>query len=65
MLSNTKRLKVPPRERKADKLLDRSKWDMKYRSVVTEYCLGCGRETKAKHSTSAKLTCWRRQFCKP
>eukprot|EP00972_Heterocapsa_arctica_P115004 16445561-Heterocapsa_arctica.AAC.1 len=30
-----------------------------------EYCLGCGRETKAKHSTSATLIFWRRQYCKP
>eukprot|EP00972_Heterocapsa_arctica_P013733 2025741-Heterocapsa_arctica.AAC.1 len=30
-----------------------------------EYCLGCGTETKAQHSTSAKRICWRRQYCKP
>eukprot|EP00972_Heterocapsa_arctica_P076209 11243878-Heterocapsa_arctica.AAC.1 len=30
-----------------------------------EYCLGCVRETKAKHSTSATIICWRRQYCKP
>eukprot|EP00972_Heterocapsa_arctica_P010958 1606221-Heterocapsa_arctica.AAC.1 len=30
-----------------------------------EYCLGCGGETKAKHSTSAKLIFWKRQYCKP
>eukprot|EP00972_Heterocapsa_arctica_P037926 5582226-Heterocapsa_arctica.AAC.1 len=30
-----------------------------------EYCLGCGRNTKAKHSTSAKRVFWRRGFCKP
>eukprot|EP00972_Heterocapsa_arctica_P057181 8437569-Heterocapsa_arctica.AAC.1 len=30
-----------------------------------EYCLGCGRETKAKHTTSAKNIFWIRQFCKP
>eukprot|EP00972_Heterocapsa_arctica_P082314 12130235-Heterocapsa_arctica.AAC.1 len=27
-----------------------------------EYCLGCGRTTKAKHSTSAKRVFWRRQY---
>eukprot|EP00972_Heterocapsa_arctica_P007677 1118590-Heterocapsa_arctica.AAC.1 len=26
-----------------------------------EYCLGCGRTTKAKHCTSAKKVFWRRQ----
>eukprot|EP00972_Heterocapsa_arctica_P042228 6225703-Heterocapsa_arctica.AAC.1 len=30
-----------------------------------EYCIGCGRNTKAKHSTSAKRVVWRRQYCKP
>eukprot|EP00972_Heterocapsa_arctica_P101664 14980414-Heterocapsa_arctica.AAC.1 len=30
-----------------------------------EYCLGCGRTTKAKHSTSANIVFWRRQHCKP
>eukprot|EP00972_Heterocapsa_arctica_P086362 12728890-Heterocapsa_arctica.AAC.1 len=30
-----------------------------------EYCLGCGRNTKAKHSLSAKRICWRREYCKP
>eukprot|EP00972_Heterocapsa_arctica_P045462 6710637-Heterocapsa_arctica.AAC.1 len=30
-----------------------------------EYCLECGRTTKAKHSTSAKRVFWRRQYCKP
>eukprot|EP00972_Heterocapsa_arctica_P026565 3911508-Heterocapsa_arctica.AAC.1 len=30
-----------------------------------EYCLGCGRETKAKHSTSAKLCFGRREYSKP
>eukprot|EP00972_Heterocapsa_arctica_P088290 13020421-Heterocapsa_arctica.AAC.1 len=30
-----------------------------------EYCLGCGRTTKAKHSTSAKIVFWRREYCKP
>eukprot|EP00972_Heterocapsa_arctica_P028606 4208467-Heterocapsa_arctica.AAC.1 len=30
-----------------------------------EYCLGCGIETKAKHSTSANHIFWRRQYCKP
>eukprot|EP00972_Heterocapsa_arctica_P032692 4815803-Heterocapsa_arctica.AAC.1 len=30
-----------------------------------EFCLGCGRETKAKHSTSAQIRFWRRQCCKP
>eukprot|EP00972_Heterocapsa_arctica_P085730 12632585-Heterocapsa_arctica.AAC.1 len=29
------------------------------------YCLGCGRNTKAKHSISAKRIFWRREFCKP
>eukprot|EP00972_Heterocapsa_arctica_P056061 8269326-Heterocapsa_arctica.AAC.1 len=30
-----------------------------------EYCLDCGRETKAKHNASAKIIFWRRQYCKP
>eukprot|EP00972_Heterocapsa_arctica_P013236 1944877-Heterocapsa_arctica.AAC.1 len=30
-----------------------------------EYCLGRGRETKAKHSTSENINFWRRQYCKP
>eukprot|EP00972_Heterocapsa_arctica_P084638 12466599-Heterocapsa_arctica.AAC.2 len=30
-----------------------------------EYCLGCGRTTKAKHSILANRVCWRRQYCKP
>eukprot|EP00972_Heterocapsa_arctica_P099962 14741298-Heterocapsa_arctica.AAC.1 len=30
-----------------------------------EYCLGCGRETQAKHIASAKRIFWRRQYCKP
>eukprot|EP00972_Heterocapsa_arctica_P073293 10823578-Heterocapsa_arctica.AAC.1 len=30
-----------------------------------EYCLGCGRTTKAKRTTSANIFCWRRQLCKP
>eukprot|EP00972_Heterocapsa_arctica_P000801 112777-Heterocapsa_arctica.AAC.1 len=30
-----------------------------------EYCLGCGCTTKAKHSTSANIVFWRRQYCKP
>eukprot|EP00972_Heterocapsa_arctica_P019610 2893753-Heterocapsa_arctica.AAC.1 len=30
-----------------------------------KYCLGRGRETKAKHSTSTKRKCRRRQYCKP
>eukprot|EP00972_Heterocapsa_arctica_P095840 14140056-Heterocapsa_arctica.AAC.1 len=30
-----------------------------------EYCLECGRNTKAKHSTSAKIVFWRREYCKP
>eukprot|EP00972_Heterocapsa_arctica_P069139 10216851-Heterocapsa_arctica.AAC.1 len=30
-----------------------------------EYCLGCGRTTKAKHSTSANIVFCRRQYCKP
>eukprot|EP00972_Heterocapsa_arctica_P018723 2770000-Heterocapsa_arctica.AAC.1 len=30
-----------------------------------EYCLGCGRNAKAKHSPSAKLVVWRREYCKP
>eukprot|EP00972_Heterocapsa_arctica_P003816 568604-Heterocapsa_arctica.AAC.1 len=30
-----------------------------------EYCLGCGRTTKAKHSASAKSVFWRRVLCKP
>eukprot|EP00972_Heterocapsa_arctica_P021862 3216106-Heterocapsa_arctica.AAC.1 len=30
-----------------------------------DYCLGCGRTTKAKHSNSAKRLFWRRQYCKP
>eukprot|EP00972_Heterocapsa_arctica_P064909 9581553-Heterocapsa_arctica.AAC.1 len=29
-----------------------------------EYYLGCGRNTKAKHSTSAQIVFWRRQYCK-
>eukprot|EP00972_Heterocapsa_arctica_P063092 9308820-Heterocapsa_arctica.AAC.1 len=27
-----------------------------------EYCLDCGRETKAKHNASAKIMFWRRQY---
>eukprot|EP00972_Heterocapsa_arctica_P111464 16409772-Heterocapsa_arctica.AAC.1 len=34
-------------------------------SGVYEYCLGCGRETQAKHNLSAKRIFWRRQYCKP
>ena len=34
-------------------------------SGIYEYCLGCGRETKAKHNISAKIIFWRRQYCKP
>eukprot|EP00972_Heterocapsa_arctica_P016012 2360988-Heterocapsa_arctica.AAC.1 len=30
-----------------------------------EYCLGCGRTTKATHCTSAKRVFWRRQYCTP
>eukprot|EP00972_Heterocapsa_arctica_P074546 11002660-Heterocapsa_arctica.AAC.1 len=30
-----------------------------------EYCLGCGRTTKAKHNTTAKRICWRRQQRRP
>eukprot|EP00972_Heterocapsa_arctica_P088194 13003969-Heterocapsa_arctica.AAC.1 len=30
-----------------------------------EYCLGCGRETQAKHIPAAKRIFWRRQYCKP
>eukprot|EP00972_Heterocapsa_arctica_P091508 13498781-Heterocapsa_arctica.AAC.1 len=30
-----------------------------------EYCLGCGRNNKAKHIISAKRVFWRREFCKP
>eukprot|EP00972_Heterocapsa_arctica_P037977 5589755-Heterocapsa_arctica.AAC.1 len=30
-----------------------------------EYCLSCGRTTKAKHDTSAKRVFWRRQLCRP
>eukprot|EP00972_Heterocapsa_arctica_P068645 10143523-Heterocapsa_arctica.AAC.1 len=30
-----------------------------------EYCLGCGRETQAKHIAAAKIISWRRQYCKP
>eukprot|EP00972_Heterocapsa_arctica_P004310 640554-Heterocapsa_arctica.AAC.1 len=29
-----------------------------------EHCLGCGRNTKAKHSKSANIICWRREYCK-
>eukprot|EP00972_Heterocapsa_arctica_P010376 1525438-Heterocapsa_arctica.AAC.1 len=32
---------------------------------MSEYCLGCGRVTKAKRSASAKLIFWRRELCKP
>eukprot|EP00972_Heterocapsa_arctica_P045916 6775993-Heterocapsa_arctica.AAC.1 len=31
----------------------------------TEYCLGCGRSTKAKHIDIAKHVFWRRQICTP
>eukprot|EP00972_Heterocapsa_arctica_P029637 4365902-Heterocapsa_arctica.AAC.1 len=30
-----------------------------------EYCLGCGRNTKAKYSKSTKRVFWRRESCKP
>eukprot|EP00972_Heterocapsa_arctica_P008160 1193067-Heterocapsa_arctica.AAC.1 len=30
-----------------------------------EYCLGCGQNTKAKRSISAKKVFWRREYCKP
>eukprot|EP00972_Heterocapsa_arctica_P054681 8058000-Heterocapsa_arctica.AAC.1 len=30
-----------------------------------EYCLGCGRNTKAKRSISATIVFWRREYCKP
>eukprot|EP00972_Heterocapsa_arctica_P028363 4170364-Heterocapsa_arctica.AAC.1 len=30
-----------------------------------EYCLGCGRTTKAKHSALANIVFWRRQYWKP
>eukprot|EP00972_Heterocapsa_arctica_P044051 6503819-Heterocapsa_arctica.AAC.1 len=30
-----------------------------------EYCLGCGRNTRAKHSILAKRAFWRREYCKP
>eukprot|EP00972_Heterocapsa_arctica_P052618 7743195-Heterocapsa_arctica.AAC.1 len=30
-----------------------------------EYCLGCGRTTKAKHILSARIIDWRRVLCKP
>eukprot|EP00972_Heterocapsa_arctica_P001280 187420-Heterocapsa_arctica.AAC.1 len=30
-----------------------------------EYCLGCGRETKAKHTTSATIVHWKSICCKP
>eukprot|EP00972_Heterocapsa_arctica_P071951 10628228-Heterocapsa_arctica.AAC.1 len=29
------------------------------------YCLGCGRNTKAKRSTSADVVFWRREYCTP
>eukprot|EP00972_Heterocapsa_arctica_P028761 4231541-Heterocapsa_arctica.AAC.1 len=31
----------------------------------TEYCLGRGRSTKAKHIDNAKHVFWRRQICRP
>eukprot|EP00972_Heterocapsa_arctica_P103529 15257689-Heterocapsa_arctica.AAC.1 len=40
MPSNTKRLRAPPRERKADKLSNLNKWDMKRRPLVTSGSLG-------------------------
>eukprot|EP00972_Heterocapsa_arctica_P082824 12205504-Heterocapsa_arctica.AAC.1 len=30
-----------------------------------EYCLGCGRCTKAKHMETAKHVFWRRDICTP
>eukprot|EP00972_Heterocapsa_arctica_P091191 13455768-Heterocapsa_arctica.AAC.1 len=30
-----------------------------------EYCLGCGRNTKTKHSILANRVFWRREYCKP
>eukprot|EP00972_Heterocapsa_arctica_P085408 12587625-Heterocapsa_arctica.AAC.1 len=30
-----------------------------------EYCLGCGRSTKAKHIDTAKHVFWRREICNP
>eukprot|EP00972_Heterocapsa_arctica_P055956 8253309-Heterocapsa_arctica.AAC.1 len=30
-----------------------------------EYCLGCGRTSKAKYDKSAKRVFWGREFCKP
>eukprot|EP00972_Heterocapsa_arctica_P038193 5624044-Heterocapsa_arctica.AAC.1 len=31
----------------------------------TEYCLGCGRNAKAKHIDTAKHVFWRKLVCKP
>eukprot|EP00972_Heterocapsa_arctica_P084148 12396458-Heterocapsa_arctica.AAC.1 len=31
----------------------------------TEYCLACGRSTKAKHIDTAKHVFWRRHICNP
>eukprot|EP00972_Heterocapsa_arctica_P024657 3636920-Heterocapsa_arctica.AAC.1 len=30
-----------------------------------EYCIGCGRNNKTKHSKSANIIFWRREYCEP
>eukprot|EP00972_Heterocapsa_arctica_P054489 8029539-Heterocapsa_arctica.AAC.1 len=65
MPSKTKRSKVHPLGRKADRSLDLNKWDMKSRPAGTmSTALDVGETTKLS-AVSRQQECFGEEFCKP